>query len=42
MNLKEAEYEGMDWIHLNEDREQWQALVATVMNLKFHKSWGMS
>jgi hypothetical protein len=24
--------EGMDWIHLAQDRDQWQALVNTVMN----------
>jgi len=23
----------MDWIHLAEDRDQWQALVNTVLNL---------
>jgi hypothetical protein len=25
---------GVDWIHLSQDREQWRALVNTVMN--FH------
>jgi hypothetical protein len=24
----------MDWIHLAEDRDQWMALVNTVMNLR--------
>jgi hypothetical protein len=28
--------DGVDWIHLAQDREQWQrALVITVMNLRF-------
>jgi hypothetical protein len=25
---------GMDWIDLTQDREQWQAIVNTVMNLQ--------
>jgi hypothetical protein len=25
--------QGMDWLHLAENRDQWQALVNTVMNL---------
>jgi hypothetical protein len=25
---------GMDWINLAEDRDRWQALVNTVMNLR--------
>jgi hypothetical protein len=27
----------MNWIHLAEDRDEWRALVNTVMNLLFHK-----
>jgi hypothetical protein len=27
--------DGMDWIDLAEDRDQWRALVNTVMNLRF-------
>jgi hypothetical protein len=33
MDLRETEQEGVDWIHLTEDKEQIQALVSTVMNL---------
>jgi len=33
MNLREIGWEGVDWIHLAQDREQWQALVNMVMNL---------
>jgi sensor domain CHASE-containing protein len=29
----EIGWNGMDWIHLAYDRDQWQALVNTVMNL---------
>jgi hypothetical protein len=32
MNLREMEWGGMDWIVLAEDRDQWRALVNTVMN----------
>jgi hypothetical protein len=32
MDLTEIEWDGRDWIELAEDREQWRALVNTVMN----------
>jgi hypothetical protein len=32
--LGEVGCDGMDWIHLAEDRDQWRALVNTVMNLQ--------
>jgi hypothetical protein len=31
----------VDWIHLAQDRAQWQALVKIVMNFGFHKIWKM-
>jgi hypothetical protein len=31
--LGEIGWESMDWIHLAQDRDQWQALVNIVMNL---------
>jgi hypothetical protein len=34
MDLTEIGCEGVDWVHLAEDRDQWQALVNTVMNLR--------
>jgi hypothetical protein len=34
--------EGMDWVHLAQDRDKWQAVVNTVMNLWIHKMWGIS
>jgi hypothetical protein len=33
MNLRGTGWGGMDWINLAEDRDQWRALVNTVMNL---------
>jgi hypothetical protein len=32
MDLREIEWCGMDWIGLAQDRDQWRALVNTVMN----------
>jgi hypothetical protein len=32
MNLGEVEWGGMDWIHQAQNRDQWRALVNTVMN----------
>jgi hypothetical protein len=33
MNYREIGWGGMDWINLAQDRDQWRALVNTVMNL---------
>jgi hypothetical protein len=34
MDLREIGRGGMDWIDLAQDRDQWRALVNTVMNLR--------
>jgi hypothetical protein len=34
MELTEIGWEGVDWIHLSQDRDQWWALVNMVMNLQ--------
>jgi hypothetical protein len=34
MDLREMGWGGMDWIYLAQDRNQWRALVNTVMNLR--------
>jgi hypothetical protein len=33
MDIRETGWSGMDWIDLAQDRDQWRALVNTVMNL---------
>jgi len=42
MDLREVEFWGMDWIDVAESRDIWQTLVNAVMNLGFHKMWGIS
>jgi hypothetical protein len=34
IDLKEIGEDGMDWIDVAQDRDQWKALVNTVMNLR--------
>jgi hypothetical protein len=34
MDLREVASEGMDWMHLAQDRDQWRSVVNTVMNLR--------
>jgi hypothetical protein len=41
MDLREIGWDGIDWIDLVQDRDQWRALVNTVMN-GFHKMLGNS
>jgi hypothetical protein len=33
-DLREMGCEGVDWIHVVQDRDQWRAVVNTVMNLR--------
>jgi hypothetical protein len=35
MDLREIRFGDVDWIHWAQDRDRWQALVNTVMNLRF-------
>jgi hypothetical protein len=34
MDLREIGRDGTDWIDMAQDREQWRALLNTVMNLR--------
>jgi hypothetical protein len=34
MDLREMGWSGIDWIDVAQDRDQWRALVYTVMNLR--------
>jgi hypothetical protein len=42
MDLKEVGWDGVDWIDMVQDRDQWRALVNTVLNLGFHEMLGSS
>jgi hypothetical protein len=37
MDLREIGWDGVDWIDRAQDREQWRALVNTVLNFGFHE-----
>jgi hypothetical protein len=34
MDLREIGWDGVDWIYLAQDRDQWRALVNTVMKFR--------
>jgi hypothetical protein len=34
VELREIEWDGLDWIDMAQDRDQWRALVNTVLNLR--------
>jgi hypothetical protein len=34
IDLREIGWDGVDWIDLAQDRDQWRALVNTVINLR--------
>jgi hypothetical protein len=40
MDLGEIGWDGIDWIDMAQDRDQWRALVNTVMNLQVPKNAG--
>jgi hypothetical protein len=42
MDLREIGWGDMGWIDLAQYRDQWRALVSTVMNFGFHKMLGSS
>jgi hypothetical protein len=34
IDVREIVSEGFDWIHVTQDRDQWRAVVKTVMKLR--------
>jgi hypothetical protein len=40
VDLREIGWVGMDWIDLAQDKDQWRALVNTVMNLRVPQNVG--
>jgi hypothetical protein len=39
MDLREIGWRGVEWIHLVQDRDWWQALVNAMMNLQVLVPW---
>jgi hypothetical protein len=35
MDLRGVSWEGVDWMRLAKDRDKWQAVMDTVMNIRF-------
>jgi hypothetical protein len=42
IDLREIEWDGMEWIDLAKDRDQWRALVNTVINIRVPQNEGIS
>jgi hypothetical protein len=40
MDLREIGWDGVDWIDMAQDRDQWRALVSTIMNLRVPSNAG--
>jgi hypothetical protein len=34
IDVRQIRWDGMDWIDMAQDRDQWRALVKTVVNLR--------
>jgi hypothetical protein len=41
MDIEELGWDGMDWSNLAQDRNQWRALMNTIINFRFHKMLGI-
>jgi hypothetical protein len=42
MDLREIEWDGLGWIELAQNRDQWTALVNTIMNFFLFGGVGLS
>jgi hypothetical protein len=42
IDLTEIVLEGLEWIHVVQDRDQWVAFVNTIINFRFHERRGIS
>jgi hypothetical protein len=42
MDLRVIGWDEVDWIDMAQDRDQWRALVNTILNFGFHKMLGSS
>jgi hypothetical protein len=42
MDLEGGGWGSMDWSDLAQDRNQWRALMNTIINFRFHKMLGIS
>jgi len=42
MDLREIGRQGVEWMHVVQDRHQWRALLNTAMNFRIPKRWGIS
>jgi hypothetical protein len=40
MDLREIGWDGVDWMNMAQDRDQWRALVNTVLNLRVIRNAG--
>jgi hypothetical protein len=40
MDFREREWDGVDWVYMAQDRDQWRALVNVVLNLWVPKNDG--
>jgi len=40
MDLREVLWEGVDWMHLAEDRDHWSSLVNTIINFRIPQKAG--